>query len=458
VTIQTKSTGLVADNRSADDVHSGQVRMAYRLAARYRNKLLHVHGLGWHYWDETRWTPDDAGAAHRAVLDVLRHALTDSLGDKDLTRDIRKCESASGVNGTLTIASNLPEFAARVDDLDADPYLLNVANGTLDLRTLELRAHHPADRITKVTAAAYDPAAPSPTWKAFVERVLPDAGVREYLRRVVGMALLGRVTEHLLPILTGTGRNGKGVFYKSALWALGDYGLVAEPELFLARDYSHPTGQLDLMGRRLVVVSESDHDARLDEAKMKRLTGGDPITARKMRQDNITFEPSHQALMITNHLPTVRGDDPATWARLRVVPFDVTIPESEQNKELDQLLRAEADAVLSWMVAGHRQYRELMQKLQEPEAVLRRTSAYRIDSDAIARFISECCLTDSSVIKALTGPLYEAWEKWRTAEGVAQISQKAFSKELDVKGFPVSQRDGQGRRWRTGIALLTTEV
>jgi len=458
MTIEPNINGLVADNRSPERVHSGQVRMAYRLAGQYIGKLLHVHGLGWHYWDGKRWTADDLGTAHRAVLDVLRLALTESLGDKDLTRDIRKCESAAGVNGILAIASALTEFAARVDDLDADPYLLNVANGTLDLRTLELRDHDPADKITKITAAAYDPAAPSPTWTTFIERVMPETEVREYLQRVVGMALLGRVTEHVLPILTGTGRNGKGVFYKSVLWSLGDYGLVAEPELFLARDYSHPTGQLDLMGRRLVVVSESDHDARLDEAKMKRLTGGDLITARKMRQDNITFEPSHQALMITNHLPAVRGDDPATWARLRVVPFDITIPESEQNKDLDQMLRAEADAVLTWMVAGYRQYHELTQQLREPEAVLRRTSEYRTDSDAMARFISECCLTNSPVIKATTAPLFEAWEKWRAVDGAAQISQKAFGKELDVKGFPVSHRDGQGRKWRTGIALLTTEV
>ncbi|GFG65420.1 hypothetical protein MKUB_29100 [Mycobacterium kubicae] len=137
--------------------HSGQVRMAYLLAAAYENKLLHVHGIGWHQWDGRRWAADDTGAAHRAVLDVLRRALAESLGDRELRADVRKCESAAGLAGVLEIAAALTVFAATVRDLDADPYLLNTANGTLDLRTQELRPHNPADRITKVCRGAYHP-------------------------------------------------------------------------------------------------------------------------------------------------------------------------------------------------------------------------------------------------------------------------------------------------------------
>jgi putative DNA primase/helicase len=428
--------------------------MAYRLAAAYRDKLLHVHGLGWHQWDGRRWAIDDIGAAQRAVLDVLRQSLAESLHDKELRRDVQRCESASGINGLLTIAGALTAFAATVRDLDADPYLLNVANGTLDLRALELRDHQPADRITKVCRAAYDPDAPAPTWVAFLARVLPDTDVQQYLQRVVGMALLGRVTEHLLPILTGTGRNGKGTFYKTVLCSLGDYGLVAEPDLFLAREYAHPTGQLDLMGSRLVVVSESSEGARLDEAKMKRLTGGDPITARKMRQDNVTFDPSHQALMITNHLPKVRRDDPATWARLRVIPFDVVIPDDEQNKHLDEHLQAEADAVLTWAIEGWRAYHEAGQ-LDEPEAVMNRTSEYRKRSDALGRFIDEECITGLQGLKVPAGQLFDAWERWLSIDGAEQISKKAFGKALDERGFTPG-RDRSGRFW-FGIALVQDE-
>ena len=128
----------------------------------------------------------------------------------------------------------------KVDSLDADPYLLNMANGTLDLRTMQIRPYDPADRITKVCRAAYDPDAPDVAWTAFLERVLPDEAVREYLQRIIGVALLGKVIEHILAILTGTGANGKGTLYGALLYALGDYGHAAEPDLFMVRPERAP--------------------------------------------------------------------------------------------------------------------------------------------------------------------------------------------------------------------------
>lgn len=261
---------------TVDQVHRGQTRMAYRLADSHAGQLLHVHGLGWYVWDGRRWAEDDQGQATRAVLDVLRAALGNSLGDRDLQQDVRRCESAAGIAGVLTIAAALEPFAATVRDLDADPYLLNCANGTLDLRTGALQPHRPADRITKITGAAYDPDAAGATWARFLDRVLPDSDVAGFLQRYAGLALCGRVLEHKLAILTGTGRNGKSVLYGALAAALGDYAGTAEPDLFMHRDGAHPTGELDLRGVRWVVVSESDRGRRLAEATVKRLTGGDP--------------------------------------------------------------------------------------------------------------------------------------------------------------------------------------
>lgn len=439
---------------TAAEAHSGQVRMAYRLAASYVDRLLYVSGLGWLHWDGCRWAVDDHGVGKRAVLAVLAAALSESLDDKKLRGDVAKCESASGVAGVLEIASALPQFAATVRNLDADPYLLNVANGTVDLRTMELSPHNPRDRITKVTRAAYEPDAPASTWAAFLHRVLPDRPVRDYLGRVVGVALLGRVLEHVLPILTGTGANGKGTFYKAVLWALGDYGSTVEPDLLMHRQGAHPTGEMDLLGRRLVVVSESERDRRLAEATMKRLTGGDTIRARRMRQDFVEFDPSHTPLLITNHLPKVAGDDPAIWRRLRVVPFAVEIPPEDRDGHLDEHLQAEADAVLAWAVAGWLDYRE--RGLDEPAAVLVATDAYQKASDAIARFLDECCVTSSPVLQATTTQLFDQWEKWRVADGAEPISQKAFGQSLTDKGYPPGN-PVNGKRWRKGIALVCTE-
>jgi putative DNA primase/helicase len=264
--------------------HSGQVRMAYRLAERYVDQLLYVHGIGWHHWDGRRWTEDDSGHARRAVLDVLAEALADSLGDPKLRTDVTKCESDSGVSGVLGIASALHEFATTVRDLDADPYLLNCANGTLDLHTRQIRPHDPRDRLTKVTTGAYDPNADPTVWEDFLATVLPDEAERAYLQRVLGQSVYGRVREHLFPVLIGEGANGKGTFYGAVTNALGAYATVIDPELLMVRDRGGIGGpkMMTLLGARLVIGSETEEGRKLDEAAMKRLTGGDELTARRL--------------------------------------------------------------------------------------------------------------------------------------------------------------------------------
>ncbi|MDC8980687.1 phage/plasmid primase, P4 family [Mycobacterium marinum] len=424
--------------------------MAYRLADRYNGQLLHVTGLGWHHWDGARWAPDDRGAAKRAVLAELRVALSESLDDKELRSDVRKCESASGVAGVLDLAAALKPFAAAVADLDSDAHLINVANGTLDLRTLQLRPHQPADRITKVCRGAYHPGgAESRLWSEFLARVLPDDEVRGFLQRLVGVGLLGAVAEHVLGILTGVGANGKSVLDKAIRHALGDYACTAEPDLFMHRDGGHPTGEMDLRGVRWVVVSESDKDRRLAEATMKRLTGGDTIRARRMRQDFVEFTPSHTPLLITNHLPKVSGDDAAVWRRLRVVPFSVVIPEAEQDSELDARLQLEADGILSWAVAGYRDY--LGRGLDEPASVREATDTYRRNSDAVGRFIADRCQV-GPLFKATTSALYAAWQRWQESDGCDPIGRGAFGNALDCRGYPAS-KPAHGKRWRTGIGL-----
>ena len=188
--------------------HGGQIRIAYRLARCYAGRLLYVHGFGWFSWDGKRWAEDHRGTAERAVINVIAAALAESAktGDDYLRKDAMACESASGVKGVLSVARALEPFAAAVDDLDADPWLLNVANGTVDLHTIELRPASPADRITKVCRGAYHADAAGPVWTAFLAQVLPDAEVRGFVQRLAGLSLLGEVREHVLPIFTGTRR------------------------------------------------------------------------------------------------------------------------------------------------------------------------------------------------------------------------------------------------------------
>lgn len=449
---QTVATPEGSAAELAVEVHRGQPRMAYRLARDYRGRLLHVTGLGWHEWDGQRWARDESGAATRAVLDVLKRAWNEARDDKDLAADVRKCESHAGITGVLAIAGALTDFTSTGRDLDPDPYLLNTPDGTFDLRTGELRPHDPADRITKITRVSVtNDAVEGSSWHTFLARVLPDAEVRGYLQRVTGVGLLGKVTEHILPILTGTGANGKSTFVNALLFALGDYASTVEPDLFLHRPGAHPTGEMDLMGRRVVVVSESEKDRRLAEATMKRLTGGDTIRARRMRQDFVEFEPSHTAILVTNHLPKVSGDDPAIWRRLRVIPFGVEIPATERDKTLDDRLQADASSVLAWALAGWHDYRR-RGDLDEPADVQVATDRYQKASDAVARFIEECCVTSTPALKATTSQLFEAWEKWRADDGTEPMSQKSFGQALDSHGYPVTDRTMKGR-WRAGVGL-----
>lgn len=435
----------------AADWHRGQVRFAYLLAKHFRSELLHVHGMGWMAWDGRRWV-EDTGQTKRAVLRLLREGWKKAFTDKDLAADVRRCESAAGIAGVLDIASALETFACTVEDLDADPWLLNCANGTLDLRTRELRPHDPADRLTKITTGAYDPQAPAAEWDTFLARVLPDEEERAYLRRVIGQALYGRVTEHILPILIGEGANGKGTAYGAVVHAIGDYGTVIDPSLLMSKQYGSggSTELMDLLGARLVIGSETEEGRKLDEAVMKRLTGGDRLRARRLYRDPVEWTPSHTLVYVTNHLPQVKANDPAVWRRVRVIPFNVVVPPEERDGELPDRLELHADAILSWAVSGYWDFAD-NGGMREPVSVLHATDAYKAESDAVRRFVAEACFV-SSAATATTRELYSAWQSWATSDGAEPMSERAFSGELERLGYE-GKKTKRGKVW-TGLTPL----
>src|SRR5919107_4489215 len=273
--------------------------------------------------------------------------------------------------------------------MDASPDLLNVLNGTIDLRTGELRPHRREDLITKMAPVEYSQEASAPLWAATLERVLPSPALRAFFKKLCGYALSGDTSEHLLPVLYGIGANGKSTILNALLAAAGSYGMQAAPDLLVAKKGAHPTEVADLFGMRLVASIEVEDGRRLAESLVKQLTGGDKVRARRMRQDFWQFEPTHKVFMAVNHKPEVRGTDTAIWRRLRLIPFEQTVPPAEQDKQLPQKLEAEMVGILRW--ALERCLKWPREGLQAPEEVRKATGQYRSEMDVIGAFLQDEC-------------------------------------------------------------------
>jgi putative DNA primase/helicase len=429
---------------------------AHRLITAYGDRLRYVPTWRkWLVWDGMRWARDDDLQAVRWMTLVVRSVTTAAVASSDRMREkeARRVESNKAVHGALNLASAQARVAVKVEHLDADPFLLNCRNGVLDLRTGQLCGHDPDRLLTKLTGAEYDAEASGLEFPKFLERVQPDPDMRSFLARLLGHSLEGRVTEHLMPIFYGEGGNGKGTLVGVVLAALGDYANSADADLLTARSFdAHPTGVADLFGLRLALLSESDRGRHLAEGTMKRLTGGDRVKARRMREDFWSFDPSHTFLMLTNHKPIVTGTDEGVWRRLRLVPFEETIADQERDLELGERLKLEVNAVLAWLVAGYQQWREV--GLAEPSQVIAATDAYRAESDLLGRFLDERCLLGAG-FHVRSSELYAVWQTWCAAEGEHPGTQKSFTTALQNKGFD-TERTRVGIKWR-GIGLAADD-
>lgn len=445
--------------------HRGQLRMAERFISEHSERLRYVHGLGWHEWDSARWLMDekriDIAAAVQTVKAALKE-LEELTGDErdDLYKDIRKSESASGLEGMIKISTGLAPISTASKQLDADPYLFNTPTGTVNLLSGDVTDCCRDDLITKVAGAGLDDdpegseqgSAGAAEWEAFLERILPDPDVRAFVQRLFGYAMLGKVTEHVMPIFTGTGANGKGTLRDAVMAAFGDYAIEVDPAILMETKHErHGAFKMRLRGARMVFCSETEKNKRFAEATMKRLVGGDPIEANLMHKNPITFDPSHLLIMLTNHLPAVSGDDPAVWRRILVVPFDVVIPVEERDGSLPDRLKKSAPAVLGWIYDGWLDYQE--QGLNPPEAVKVRTQEYQAASDVLGRFLEDRTISNQHGT-VTARELFSAWSAWCGLSGEHSGTEKAFADSLTSRGYE-KKRTNAGQLYR-GLMLAGT--
>jgi P4 family phage/plasmid primase-like protien len=432
---------------------------AERLVRAHGLDLRYCHRWGtWLVYDGQRWRTDETDEVARRAKTTVRAiafeaaVAADERSRRDLMSHARRSEAESRLRALVALAESEPGIPITPDEIDRDPWLLNVANGTIDLRTGELRPHRREDWLTKLTPIDYDPAAGCPTWLAFLDRVMAGrAELVDYWQRVLGYALTGDVGEQVLFFLHGAGSNGKTTLLNVVLALVGDYGKQAPPDLLLAKrgDGNHPTEIADLLGARVVTTVEVEDGRRLAESLVKQLTGGDRLKARFMRQDFFEFDARFKLFLAANHRPVIRGTDHAIWRRVRLIPFDVTIPPAERDRTLPEKLRAELPGILAWAVQGCLAWQR--EGLGLPDAVASATQSYRAEMDTLADFLAErCVLTETAT--ATSKALFAAYRAWCEETGEKAMTQKAFTTRLSEHGLRPGRAPGGTRIW-TGIGL-----
>ena len=387
----------------------------------------------WFIWDKTRFAHDEKRRIFDMVRELCRDILAEHLADSSINEAQRKAlrsrlGSAATIWAVAKLAAADPRHAVTPDQLDADPWSLNTPAGIIDLRTGLARPHDPLELHTKITAAA--PIGECPLFLATLERAQPDAKVQDYLQRVAGYALTGSAREHALEFWYGGGRNLKGTIAHAIRRAMGDYGLeIASETLMESHHDRHPTELAVLRGARLVVASEVDTGRRWNESRLKRLTGGDPISARYIGKDPFEFEPSHTLLIIGNSKPGLRQVDEAISSRLHLVEFGVTIPESERDTAMPEKLKAEYGGILNWMIAGCVDW--LDTGLAAPDSVRATTAAYLAGEDMLAAWVGECCSTGGQITLAAA---HRSYREWCQANGAIVLGRNTFADQLNAHG------------------------
>jgi putative DNA primase/helicase len=416
---------------------------------KYRGRIRYVDVWGKYlFWNGSKWEIETT----RQAFDLCRKYVEDNPDEGQA--------KPGNVHGFVRIARAL-ETAAKAtraigvkeDIWDRDTWLLNTPGGAVDLRSGDIKEADPRDYCTRVTAVAPENR-PCPMWHAFLDKV--TGGDRElvaYLRRVFGYALTGETIEHSLFFAYGTGANGKSVLLSTIAGIMGDYHKTAPIETFCATNGDrHPTDLAGLRGARLVTAVETEEGRRWAESRIKTLTGGDPVSARFMRQDFFEFIPQFKLFIAGNHKPGLRSVDEAIRRRFHLVPFAVTVPPAERDPDLTEKLKAEWPAILQWAIEGCLDWQGTG-GLPKPAAVAEATAKYLEDEDALAAWLDEKCETDKRAWEQ-SSTLFASWSAWADAAGENAGNMRRFSQALESHGlFPQRRMNGRGFN---GLRLKTS--
>ncbi|MFI6093655.1 phage/plasmid primase, P4 family [Streptomyces sp. NPDC051218] len=471
--------GLTAAHRAAPLPDSLSDRGNAKLFARlYSDQFRYVIGMGWHSWDTYRWKltgGDEAAvwAAGEMAEQFPDHDPSGRFTDRQVASHRRHSESTSGVKALLYQAQAAPALRLDPDVLDGDIYALCTPSGVVDLRTGELRKPNPlTDMHSRATTVA-PRKMPLPRWNSFLRDTFGDdeKGVEttRFLHLLLGYSITGDVGAQILPFLYGSGANGKSVLLEVTMQILGDYANAAPPGFLMEKGKftEHSTELTELHGRRIVVCSELKPNDKFNEARVKLLTGGDTITARRMRQNFFTFTPTHKLWLLGNHRPEVGTGGHAFWRRMRIIPFERRVPDARKIDNLAaELVAEEGPGILQWLIDGATRYLASRDPLTGPASVRVATAAYETTEDHVGRFITERCTrgtdgrgeTDLRVEQKL---LYETYGRWCAEEGIRASTPRAFAgrirQELGLAS-PAEMIKNNATKSYPGLALLAEDA
>jgi putative DNA primase/helicase len=436
-----------------------------RLEARFGRNLLYVPELGRHYFTGTHWSakvgPKEWQLAAQKTAGAMWREVLEFEGDPDGPPDPKRLkeqrdfavDTGNRSRQSAMCALLEPRVEKQVDDLDRDPFLFNVQNGTLELGSksdpsaVRLRKHSRLDHITRIAPIGFDPDAECPLFRGFLDQIIPDRDVQDWLQRWFGYCLSADYSEHKLAVFWGEGRNGKGVLTKGMQWLLGDYGAVLQFQSFVdagQRRGGEPTPDLaKLVGTRGVFASEAKSGARLDDG----LTGGDPAAVRKLNKEPFDLPPTFKINLICNNKPQIRDTTHGMWSRVYLIPFTVTIPPEAIDPRLLDKLKLEGPGMLNYCLDGFRMWRE--RGLSAPQAILAATAEYRSESDRIGQFIDTATVPDP-VYEIPAAEFFACYEAWCRAMEYKPVSQTLFGKELSKRGIRPEKRGityRLGRKW-----------
>ena len=400
----------------------------------------------WMAWDKTVWREDST----LAVYDRIRaHVRQETGADKEWMK-------ANAISAIERLAKSDRRYAATSEQWDQDDWLLSTPGGIVDLRTGDIRYCDPESYLTKSAICAPDAVAPE-AWLGFLKEVTgDDEAFVAFLQRVVGYCLTGSTREHALFFLYGPGGNGKGTFLNTLQRVLGDYAKVASMETFTESNVDrHPTDLAMLRGARLVLAQETEEGRAWAESRIKALTGGDPVTARYMRQDFFTFVPKFKLLIAGNHKPRLRNVDEAFRRRLYLLPFTRTFRGDARDPDLAQKLLAEAGGILGWAIEGALAYQR--EGLNPPRAVTDATAEYFAGENLFEQWLEECCDLSPEHWERPTA-LFNSWKRFAETSNERAGRQNEFAQRLDTFKELDKRRSGSRGRYWQGLKLKPSEM